>query len=101
MIRVVVPGGVVGDIGMKRPGSAVFTAGEEVLLFAEPKGPARLRPVGMFQGKMGIARDASGGLHAGPAWGARGERIAPGTIPEGPPPPLPLDEVLERLGGGR
>lgn len=108
VMTVVVPGGAVGDVGMRRPGSARFIAGERVLLFAEPRGPrgkGTLRPVGMLQGKMTITRDEARGLDLvvppGPAWGAEGQPIPPGTEPAGPPPPLPLDTVLQRLGRGR
>jgi hypothetical protein len=99
---VVVPGGIVGEIGMRRSGAATFKTGERVLLFAEPGRAARLRPVGLYQGKMRVTRDAARNIDLveapGPAWGARGERIPSGTIPKGRPPALPLAEVLERLG---
>ncbi len=99
---VVVPGGIVGEIGMRRSGGATFKTGERVLLFAEPGRAARLRPVGLYQGKMLIRRDAARNIDVveapGPAWGARGERIPSGTLPEGRPPALPLAEVLRRLG---
>ncbi len=105
VIIVVVPGGIVGDVGMKQPGSAVFIGGEQVLLFAEPGRSKKLRPVGMFQGKMRVQRDEARGadmvVPSGPAWGAQGKPIASGTNPGGPPPPLPLEEVLERLGADR
>ena len=102
VIHVVVPGGVVGEIGMRQAGAARFTAGERVLLLAEKKGKADVRPVGLFQGKMQIVRDEDTGIDmvrpAGPAWGAQGQPLPPGKEPKGPPPPLPLDEVLSRLG---
>ncbi len=100
-LTVVVPGGIVGDIGMRRPGAAVFESGERVLLLAEPKRPGALRPVGFFQGKLRVRRDNTSGMDVveapGPAWGARGEPIAPRTIPKGRWPALPLSVVLERL----
>lgn len=103
---VVVPGGVVGDIGMRRPGAAVFEEGERVLLLAEPrrgpKGPDDLRPVGLFQGKLRVKHDPALGIDIveapGPAWGAGGERLAPGKRPKGRIPVLPLSDVLDRLG---
>jgi len=105
VMTVVVPGGLVGDVGMKRPGTAVFTVGERLLLFAEPGRAKKLRPVGMFQGKMGVARDEARGIDvvtpSGPAWGPEGQPIPSGTEPAGPPPPLPLEEVLQRIGRGR
>lgn len=102
VLTVVVPGGNVGDIGMRTPGAAVFTPGERLLLLAEPKGPGEVRPVGMFQGKMPITRDEARGLDMvrppGPAWGTEGEPIPPGKVSTGAPHPLPLEEVLRRLG---
>jgi hypothetical protein len=101
-VTVVVPGGIVGEIGMRRSGAATFKTGERVLLFAEPGRAARLRPVGLFQGKMRVRRDAVRKIDVveppGPAWGARGERIPSGTLPKGRSPALPLTEVLRRLG---
>ena len=102
LVTVVVPGGVVGEIGMRQSGAAVFAPGERVLLLAEPKRPSELRPVGLFQGKMAITHDAARGIDVveppGPAWGMEGEPLPPGTMPEGRPPALPLTEVLRRLG---
>lgn len=101
-VSVVVPGGVVGDIGMRRPGAAVFEAGERILLLAAPRPSGELRPVGLFQGKLRIRRDAARGIDLveapGPAWGANGEPIPPGTMPRGRAARLPLAEVLRRLG---
>ena len=99
---VVVAGGVVGDVGMRQVGAAVFSPGERVFLFAEPRGKGDLRPVGLFQGKLRVKHDSARGIDMvqapGPAWGAKGEPIPSGTIPEGGPPALPLDVVLKRLG---
>jgi len=102
IVNVVVPGGVVGDTGMKTPGAAVFNVGERVLLLAEPKRPGEIRPVGLFQGKLAVRKDASGAdvVEApGPAWGSRGEVLPAGAMPPGAIPALPLDEVIRRLGG--
>jgi hypothetical protein len=101
-VTVVVPGGIVGEIGMRRPGAAVFKAGERILLLAAPRPSGELRPVGLFQGKLRIRRDAARGIDLveapGPAWGESGERVPPGTVPRGRAPRLPLSEVLSRLG---
>lgn len=98
---VVVPGGIVGDIGMRQPGAAVFKTGERVLLLAAPKRSGELRPVGLFQGKLPIRHDAARGIDLveapGPAWGAGGRPIPSGTIPKGRAPSLPLSQVLGRL----
>ena len=102
VVNVVVPGGVVGDTGMKTPGAPVFRPGERVLLLAEPRGAGEVRPVGFFQGKLDVKKDASGAdvVEApGPAWGSRGEVLPAGAMPPGAIPALPLDEVVRRLGG--
>ena len=102
VIQVVVPGGVVGDTGMKTPGAAVFKVGERVLLLAEPKRAGEMRPAGLFQGKLAVRKDAGGAdvVEApGPAWGSRGEVLPAGAMPPGAIPALPLDEVIRRLGG--
>jgi hypothetical protein len=101
VVNVVVPGGVVGEVGMLTPGAPKFKPGERVLLLAEPKGKAGdIRPVGFFQGKLEVLTDSSGQAlvrPAGPAWGEQGEPLPPGTVPRGPVPALPLAEVLKRL----
>ncbi len=102
---IVVPGGVVGEIGMRQSGAAVFRPGERVLLLAEPRGASALRPVGLFQGKMAVTRDTERGIDVvtppGPAWGTEGQPLPPGAIVQGAAPPLPLDEVVRRLGKAR
>jgi len=102
VLHVVVPGGVVGDVGMKTPAAPVFHAGERVLLLAEPKAPGEVRPVGLFQGKLAVKQDESGAEVVeppGPAWGSRGEPLAAGAAPPASVPALALDEVIRRLGG--
>ncbi len=103
LIHVMVPGGIVGDTGMMTPGAPVFHPGDRVLILAEPKGPSGdVRPVGLFQGKLDVKRDASGAevVEApGPAWGSRGERLPAGAMPPGAIPALPLDDVIRKLGG--
>jgi hypothetical protein len=102
---VVVPGGIVGEIGMRTPGAPTFQVGERVLLLAEPKREAELRPLGLFQGVLSVRRDVARGIDVvdapGPAWGVDGAPIAEGTIPSGRSPALPLDEVVRRLRGVR
>ena len=102
---VVVPGGIVGDVGMRTPGAPTFRVGERVLLLVEPRGAAELRPLGLFQGKLRVRRDAARGIDVveapGPAWGPDGEPVAEGAVPAGKLPSLPLDEVVRRLRGAR
>ena len=104
-VTVVVPGGVVGDVGMRVPGAPVFTVGERVLMLAEATQSGRLRTLGFFQGKMRVKRDAARGVDVveapGPAWGSRGQTIPHGVMPEAKPLALDLDEVVRRLGGAR
>ncbi len=100
-VTLVVPGGVVGNVGMRAPGAPAYRTGERVLVLAEPGRPGELRTVGFYQGKLPIRRDPVRGIDVVEptafAWGAHGEPIPPGTVPERRPPPLPLDEVIGRL----
>jgi hypothetical protein len=104
-LMLVVPGGVVGEIGMRVPGAPGFRRGERVLLLAEPGRAGSVRPVGLFQGRLRIRHDPARGVDLveapGPAWAADGAPIPPGSPPSGRPPALELDEVLRRLGAAR
>ena len=102
VIHAVVPGGIVGDTGMRTPGAPTFTVGERMLLLAEPRRSGEVRPVGLFQGKLAVRKDADGAdvvEPPGPAWGSQGEPLPAGAMPPGAIPALPLDEVIRRLGG--
>jgi hypothetical protein len=59
-VLVTQPGGRVGDIGQLVHGLASFTAGEEVVLFLERRGPRAFRVAGMAQGKYRVQRSADG-----------------------------------------
>ena len=54
-VTVVVPGGVVGDIGQRVDGSPTFSQGEEVALFLERAGEGKFGVRGLGQGKFSIA----------------------------------------------
>lgn len=58
-LRITVPGGVVGGIGMRVEGAPQFTVGEELVLFAA-ESPRGLRTIGMSQGVFPVER--RGGL---------------------------------------
>ena len=54
-VQVVVPGGIVGDLGQRVDGMATFTAGEEVVLFlARSGGVGPYRVAGSAQGKFTV-----------------------------------------------
>jgi len=52
-VTVVVPGGVVGNIGQRVDGAPAFAEGEEVVLFVAAAGPA-FRVQGLAQGKFAV-----------------------------------------------
>lgn len=59
-VRVVQPGGVVGNVRMTAHGALSWARGEEVLLFLEPSVPGAFQVAGFSQGKYAIERDARG-----------------------------------------
>jgi hypothetical protein len=84
-VKVVQPGGTVGDIQMTVFGMSVFTPGERALVFLRGT-PAGASVVGMAQGKRMIRRDASTGrwlVHAPDRAGASFVR-APAASPAAP-----------------
>lgn len=58
-VTVMQPGGVVGDVGQAVHGTVKFHAGDEVVLFLEPRGPNYLL-TGMVQGRFKIERSSDG-----------------------------------------
>ena len=54
-------GGVVGTVKVTVQGALQWRVGEEVLVFAEPAGPADFRVMGFAQGKFTIERDPATG----------------------------------------
>jgi len=56
-VRVVQPGGVVGNVRMTAHGALQWKKGEEVLLFLEPSLPGAYQVAGFSQGKYMIERD--------------------------------------------
>ncbi|WP_236516113.1 hypothetical protein [Sandaracinus amylolyticus] len=95
-------GGVIGDVGLRIEGEPSFVEGERVVLFARMVAADRvLRPIGMSQGVLPIARD--GGVELvmpggeGLALVQRGSdgrlREAPGALMT----PEPVDALLARV----
>jgi hypothetical protein len=60
-VRVVQPGGVVGNVRMTAHGALQWKKGEEVLLFLEPATPGAFQVAGFSQGKYVIDRDPQTG----------------------------------------
>lgn len=73
-VRVVQPGGVVGNVRQTAHGALAWKRGEEVLLFLEPATAGAYQVAGFSQGKYMIERDARTGRafvqQAAPADGA-------------------------------
>lgn len=89
-------GGSVDGIGMRVVGEAGFSVGEEVLLFAEPRGEA-LSAVGMAQGKLHVATEGGRKVVYGSLAGAElvpGAGAARAAATAGP---RPLDDVLREV----
>jgi hypothetical protein len=59
-IRLIQPGGRVGDIAQRSAEGASFAQGEEVLVFAEPGEGTTLRLASVAEGKVGLRRDERG-----------------------------------------
>lgn len=57
VVRVVQPGGVVDNVRVMADGVAVWTVGEEVLLFLEPHRGGTHHVVGLNQGQFAVDRD--------------------------------------------
>jgi hypothetical protein len=53
-VTVVTPGGEVGDLGQRVDGAAIFTSGEEVVVFLGKPQAGRYRVSGLAQGKFAI-----------------------------------------------
>lgn len=58
-VTVMQPGGVVGDVGQLVHGTVTFTAGEEVVVFLEPRGERYLL-TGMMQGRFKVETSTDG-----------------------------------------
>lgn len=59
-VRLLHPGGQVGDIAQRSAHGASFSQGEEVLVFAQPAQGALLRLASFAEGKVGLQRDERG-----------------------------------------
>jgi len=60
-VRVLQPGGVVGNVRQTAHGALAWSRGEEVLLFLEPATPGTWQVSGFSQGKYAVERDARTG----------------------------------------
>jgi len=58
-VRVIVPGGVVGDIGQRVDGAPTFAGGEEVVVFLNRAEAGGHRVAGLAQGKFQVAGTAA------------------------------------------
>lgn len=96
-------GGVIGDVGLRIEGEPTFVPGERMVLFARTIPSERLlRPIGMSQGVLPIARVGGGSEMVMPggeglALVQRGDdgrmHAAPGALIR----PEPVDELLSRV----
>jgi len=98
-LRLVQPGGVVGDVGQKVDGVPGFTAGEEAVLFLERRGPVYAL-VGLSQGKWGVERLPAGVLVRPSPAGARVVELETGQE-AAPLAPQPLDMLVRQVRAAR
>jgi hypothetical protein len=95
-VQVLVPGGVVGDIGQRVDGAPTFATGEEVVVFLWRSGEGAFRVRGLAQGKFTVVADA-----ARPALAhtrAVGVRLAAGERLAGP---MGVAELERRVRSAR
>jgi hypothetical protein len=97
-IKVVQPGGTVGDLSMVVYGMTRFTPGERALVFLSGA-PTSASVVGMAQGKRAVHRDAATGrwlVHAPDAAGASFVRQKPSAItPAAPGAAAPTTPIFD------
>jgi hypothetical protein len=98
VLRVLVPGGVVGNVGQRVEGAPRFVQGEEVVLFLAAHGPA-FQPVGLAEGVWRVDR-SSGSVPI-----VRPEPLEGGVLLVGPDAsraaslqtPMPLDALRAQV----
>lgn len=91
-VRVIVPGGVVGNIGQRVEGAPAFAEGEEVVVFLHRAEAGGFRVAGLAQGKYSVA-----GPTATPDLSQLrfvGRQVGPG---ERPAEPMPVAELERRV----
>lgn len=89
-------GGTVGDIAQHVDGMALFTPGEEVVLFLGRRGTRLFELVGMAQGKYRVERSAPGApVLAVPARLGEARLLDPNTLTPSRAGPVPV--TLDRL----
>jgi hypothetical protein len=100
MIDLVQMGGVVGNVKVTVQGAVQWTAGEEVLLFAEPYDESSFQVSGFSQGKFKIERDRATGIAYVDAPAAEGVSLLGAPAPQKPSrAPLEQRATLEQFVG--
>ena len=100
-VRVLQPGGVVGNVRMTAHGALGWTKGEEVLLFLEASNGSAYEVAGFSQGKYTIERDRTSGQkyvrQASPE-NTRGAQSAPGAdATRATNDRVPMQQFLDRV----
>ena len=99
-IKVVQPGGEVGEVGQHVSGTAQFRDAEHVVLFLEQRGPGRFVLTGMSQGKFRVERGADGTQMAVPELPGEALLLDPVThvpVPAGERKSVPLPQLKETV----
>lgn len=78
-VTLILPGGIVGDLGQHVAGVPSFQRGEDVVLFLSPHGGRAFRITGFSQGKYRLERGEGGELMALPADDGGARIIDPAT----------------------
>ncbi len=99
-VRVVQPGGEVGDIGPRMEGLASFTEGEEVVVFLERRGGDAFAVSGLAQGKYRVERSPDGRTaRAVPEKAGHAELVDPVTQQRvsQATQPVPLEQLRQQV----
>lgn len=95
-VKVVVPGGVVGDVGQRVDGAPSFAKGEAVVVFLRAAEAGAYRVTGLAQGKFRVE-----GAQARPDLSRVQLLAAPLRAGHRASGPMPVDELRRRVGSAR
>lgn len=104
VVRVLQLGGVVGNVRQSVAGALAWRPGEEVVLFLETLPGGDYRVGGFSQGKFTVERDPDTGrtfVSAPPSGGAEMVGAPEGTMPQGSPQRMSVENFINQALGRR